>query len=104
MKGKEPLINVWYYLQGMYRYNLYFNRFKFLIRNHIVEQIEERLKVMDSECYESGSCKLCGCMTPALQMCNKPCNKPCYTKMKNKLEWELYKIDRKLENYKNNVG
>lgn len=103
-RGEEPLISIWYYLQGMYRYRIYYSRFPFLIRRHIREQIDYRISVMDEECFNNGECKLCGCMTTALQMANKPCNKPCYPKMKSYLQWELWKMDIRLEKYRDNVG
>ncbi len=46
---------------------------------------------MDEECYEMGSCKICGCETTALQMCSKSCNKPCYPPMMNKKQWKKFK-------------
>jgi hypothetical protein len=87
-KPKVNLTNVIAYIQGYIRYHLYYSKFKFLIRKHILEQIDFRIKYMDKECYENGSCKLCGCATTALQMANKSCDKPCYPKMMNKILWE----------------
>jgi phospholipase C len=42
---------------------------------------------MDKECYENGSCKICGCATTALQMADKQCDKPCYPKMMSRSIW-----------------
>ena len=93
MKNKRKLSDIFAYLQGYWRYNLYYSKyFKFLIRNHILEQIQWRISVMDIECFESGSCKKCGCDTTALQMADKQCGKPCYPKMMNKKEWREFKI------------
>ena len=47
---------------------------------------------MDKKCYNDGTCKLCGCITTALQMCNKPCDKPCYPVMMNKRLWNNFKV------------
>jgi len=45
---------------------------------NIRRQIEFRIEIMDSECYNNGSCVKCGCKTTALQMASKSCDKPCY--------------------------
>jgi len=66
------------------------------MRTHIVEQIQWRIAKMDVDCYTEGSCKLCGCETPALQMANKACDKPCYPEMMTKKEWQKYLKDGKL--------
>jgi hypothetical protein len=101
--GKKPLVDVWHYLVGNYRYflwywnlncrhskyfkGLYVLRLHRLIRKHIREQIEYRFKYMDEKCFNSGECKLCGCETTKLQMANKPCKKPCYPRMMSKKDW-----------------
>lgn len=91
INGEKSAIDIWHYLLGNYRYSLYYSSLKILIRQHIVEQIEFRVKNMEQQCYDEGECKLCGCKTIALQMCNKPCEKPCYPSMMNKKEWEIFK-------------
>ena len=96
LRGERKLTDVWHYFLGNYRYWLFYHqkepRLKYFIRPHIREQIEFRIDVMDKECYNSGSCKICGCETTALQMCNKPCDKPCYPSMMNRREWNRFKI------------
>jgi len=42
---------------------------------------------MNRECYNRGSCVVCGCMTTHLQMSNKACDGNCYPKMLSRLEW-----------------
>lgn len=91
INGQKSVSDVWHYLLGNYRYFLYYSSYKNLIRLHILEQIEFRVKNMDKECFNAGECKLCGCQTTALQMCNKACDKPCYPSMMNKKEWEIFK-------------
>lgn len=91
MKNKINLKNIFYYLQGNIRYYLYYSQFDGLIRNHIIEQIDARITCMDTTCYAQGSCKLCGCETTHLQMCNKSCEKPCYPAMVNKEDWKNFK-------------
>lgn len=90
MKSKINLSTIIAYIQGHIRYKLYYSRFKFLIRKHIRDQIDFRIKYMDKECYEKGSCKLCGCATTALQMADKQCDKPCYPPIFNKSGWAAF--------------
>jgi hypothetical protein len=102
VKGKRDAKDMWHYIVGNYRYKIYYGGNlsrkysiiasirKRMIRVHIKEQIACRIEWMDRECYEGGSCKLCGCETTALQMCNKACDKPCYPKMMNKEEWRKF--------------
>lgn len=93
-KGQTKAIDIWYYFQGMIRYRIYYNsklQRSFLMRTHIKKQIDYRIIVMNQECYKQGSCIKCGCMTTALQMCDKPCEGWCYPSMMNKENWELYK-------------
>ena len=91
MKAKVNLKNVLYYMQGNLRYKLFYSKFAFLIRKHIKEQIEMRIKSMDPICYGNGECKICGCQTTHLQMCDKACDKPCYPGMLSKKDWEFLK-------------
>lgn len=91
MKSKVNLKNIIAYVQGWIRFYLYYHpRLKFLIRKHIREQIDFRIKYMDKECYENGSCKLCGCATTALQMADKSCDKPCYPPIVNRNDWKFF--------------
>lgn len=91
MKDKINLKNVLYYIQGNIRYRLFYSKFAFLINKYIKEQIEMRINSMDSICYKNGECKICGCQTTHLQMCNKACNKPCYPKILPKKDWNFLK-------------
>lgn len=76
------------FLQGKYRYFFYYRpKLRWLIRDHIREQIDWRISIMDKDCLNNGECKLCGCQTTALQMANKPCKKPCYPRMLSKKDW-----------------
>jgi hypothetical protein len=91
-----------HYFIGHIRNKIYQSKYRNIIRQHIIEQIEYRLKVVDRVCYNSGSCKMCGCAMPALQMANKMCHKPCYPPMMSKSKWikftngEKIKIDYKI--------
>ena len=93
LKPKRKLIDVWHYILGNYRYNIFYNRkLRWMMRNHIYEQIEYRIRWMDSQCYSDGACKLCGCATTALQMADKSCDKPCYPPMMDKDQWRRYHV------------
>lgn len=98
--SKEDVLD---YFRGMYRYHLYYSKAKGLIRTHIREQISFRIKVMDKQCLNQGSCKLCGCMVTALQMANKMCDKPCYPVMQSKEQWKLFKHTGVFEDVKNRI-
>lgn len=99
LRKEKPLIDIWHYFLGNYRYFFYYGGKlskkygwvakirKNFIRRHIKDQITWRIIHMDRECYRNGSCKLCGCLTTALQMADKSCNKPCYPPMMNKSNW-----------------
>ena len=80
--------NIIAYIQGNIRYRLYYSYWlSWLIPNHIHQQIDMRINTMNSECYLTGSCMLCGCMTTHLQMANKSCNGDCYPIMLDKKDW-----------------
>ena len=96
LQGKRPLKDVWYYIQGNIRYKLFYTKFSFLIRKHIREQIEYRIEHMNPQCYQQGSCVICGCETTHLQMCNKAWDKPCYPQMMNKKQWGKYKSNKQI--------
>jgi len=87
MKEKKTIQNILAYLLGHLRYKLYYSKLQGLIRWHILDQIEMRIEVMETECYNEGNCKMCGCTTTALQMANKSCNKPCYPPMLSAKNW-----------------
>lgn len=46
---------------------------------------------MDKSCYLTGSCKICGCKTTALQMANKSCDAPCYPVLMGRKRWRDFK-------------
>lgn len=92
IKTKITLKNIFYYFQGNLRYRLYYSKhFKWLVRKHIQEQYLYRVNAMREECFNTGSCVVCGCQTTHLQFANKPCEGNCYIKMLNKKDWENIK-------------
>lgn len=108
MKAKINLNNIIAYIQGNLRYKLWYWKSNYnysypliryiyllplhkIIRKHIREQIEFRLKWMKPECYNQGECVICGCATTALQMASKACDAPCYPEMMDKTHWKKFK-------------
>ena len=90
-KNRYTLNNILNYIQGNYRYQLYYSKFAFLIPKHIREQIDIRINSMEPQCYKEGQCKMSGCSTTAIQMCDKACDKPCYPEMLSKKNWKFLK-------------
>lgn len=100
--GKREPSDIWHYILGNYRHKLYYSRDKIgavraygskhpLMRQHIWEQIKYRIKHMNKECFNTGSCVECGCQTTQLQMANKRCDGICYPTMMNKEKWRRFK-------------
>lgn len=81
---------VYDYLLGNYRQFMYYN-FPFMLRKHIIEQYEWRLKIMNQTCLNNGECIKCGCQTPNLQFANKACEGACYPPMVSKKLWNKIK-------------
>ena len=90
--------NIIPFFQGWYRYRIYYSSgpLRFLMRDHIRTQITTRIESMNRECYNSGSCVVCGCATTALQMANKSCEGYCYPPMMSKSEWEYVVREAKI--------
>lgn len=94
MKAKINIKNIYSYIIGNYRYQLYYSKnFSWLIRNFIKRQITLRINSMDKDCFNNGQCKMCGCKTTALQMANKECDKPCYPEMLSRKKWIKFVLD-----------
>lgn len=80
------------YLFSQYRYLIYYHKLpQFLMRSYIREQIDFRLKVMNSTCYDQGACVHCGCTTTNLQMSNRICEGEEYPPLLTQREWHLFK-------------
>lgn len=91
LKFEYSFFDVIDYFRGNYRYAIYYSKhFKWLMRPHIKEQIDYRIVVMDSECYNNGSCKICGCATTNLQMANKACEGDCYLPLLDRKNWRFF--------------
>lgn len=95
-KARVNLRNVIAYIQGNIRYRLYYSKklygvdLRWMLPKWLREQIELRIESMDMECYEGGSCKICGCKTTQLQFANKECDKPCYPSMLSRNQWYIF--------------
>lgn len=95
-KARVTLRNVWSYIQGNIRYRLYYSKqlygvdLSWLLPKWLKDQIELRIDSMDRQCYNEGSCKICGCKTTALQFSDKACDKPCYPSMLSKKQWYIF--------------
>lgn len=88
IKRGVSIKDIFYFIQGNIRYKIYYSsKLRGLLREHIVEQITYRIRVMRQDCYENGSCVECGCMTTNLQMCSKSCEGQCYPPMMTKDNW-----------------
>lgn len=98
MKSEINFKNVWSYFVGNYRYSLKtcstLNEtpliYMLLVRRHIREQIDIRVRSMNLDCYRNGACTACGCKTTQLQMASKSCDGNCYPKMMNKSKWRKF--------------
>ena len=98
MKGEYTVSDVMNYFIGMSRYQLY-TYLPFLVMPYIRKQIELRFRMMDKDCYNNGSCKLCGCEVPHLQMANKSCDKPCYPPIMSRYDWKHFKVEVDSSNF-----
>jgi hypothetical protein len=95
-KARVSFRNIVAYIQGNVRYKLYYSKvlygidLSWLLPKWLREQIELRIESMDRQCYNEGSCKICGCKTTALQFADKSCDKPCYPSMLSRKQWEIF--------------
>lgn len=87
-KKKITIKNIFWYLQGTTRYRIMSSWFKNIFPWYLRDQIEHRVNSMHTICRTQGSCKECGCMTPALAYCDEECLGRCYPRMLNKKEYK----------------
>lgn len=87
------------YLVGHFRNTLYYHdKFKYLIRTHIREQIAFRIEVMNQKCYDKGICVACSCDTTAKQCIKNSCDNLCYPPFMSKKVWDYFKANDILYN------
>ena len=91
MKPKITLSNIKGYLSAHYRQAL--DELGFL-ESHVKEQALFRLwlvKQRSPECYETNSCKECGCEVSSRVFENRACEGSCYGEILPKDSWEEFK-------------
>lgn len=97
LRSETKLSDIWSYIQGNVRYKLYYSKyFSWMIRKLIRKQIYFRIKAMNRQCYNQGSCVLCGCETTKLQMADKGCLGACYPPIMNKDQWKRFISGKKV--------
>ena len=102
MKSSITGSDIFYYIQGNIRAYLYYTNWWFLplhifIPAHVLQQMVVRLNTIeDSECYEKGSCKHCGCKVPPLTFCDKSCEGNCYPYMMDAYQWLHFKSHKQM--------
>ena len=95
-RDQIKLINVWYILQAICR--------SVLKQDYIAEQVAYRKMLINKshpECLSSGEC-YCGCETEEMIWSDKECVHKCYPPFKNKIEWNLFKIQNKIFDLQDN--
>lgn len=106
--AKVNLKNIKKFIQGWIRYIIYKLYLKkklmdkvsdsfTLLPEHKREQFEYRLVTMNQTCLKQGSCVVCGCSTPQLQMADAACEGNCYPEMMNEENWNKYKLENDLK-------
>ncbi len=95
-ESKNPLRDIISFFEGNLRYKLYYSEglLAYLMREHIREQIDFRIAVMNPKCYEEGQCVICGCDTTALQMANRSCEGLEYPPLMSKDRWKKFKNEK----------
>ena len=81
MSGSYKLSDIFYFMQGEYRYFRYYGLD--IRTGKIAQMYESRVEAVrqkSPECIEEGACKICGCTTPDLFFCDKACEGNCYDK------------------------
>ena len=88
LKGEYNCAEIIDYFRGNIRHYLYYSNYmSWLLPEHISDQINMRIKLMNPECYNKGECVVCGCKTLNLQMANKSCEDDCYPPIMSKKDW-----------------
>ena len=92
MSKEITLSNIYNFIEGNIRL-----RTKSIQPSHIKEQIAYRLLKCDNDCAKKGECIVCGCNFPDRAYSTKSCNTKRFPDFLSKVDWELYKIDNKIE-------
>ena len=93
MSKEITLSNIYNFIEGNIRL-----RTKSIQPQHIKEQIAYRLLKCKDDCAKIGHCiGPCGCDFPDRAYSTESCNKERFPDFMSKVDWELYKIDNKIE-------
>lgn len=97
--------DAWYYVQGSLRFKIYKSKLRWILRRHIIEQVEWRRDQAALPCFRNGTCFCCGCNTPAVFFAHKGCavgkaryakecrskgENPCYPALMSKKDWKVF--------------
>ena len=92
MSKEITLSNIYNFIEGNTR--LFLND---LQPSHIKEQISYRMLQCKNDCMITKQCKYCGCDVPGKMYVSKSCNNgDRFPDLMSKIDWELYKIDNKI--------
>lgn len=87
-KAKINFLNVKGFIQGNFRKLL--EDFPGIVEDHIYEQVQYRLGIMDENCIKNKMCP-CECAVPNKQYEDRSCENHCYPPMMDKENWEKFK-------------
>jgi hypothetical protein len=92
MSKEITVQNIYNFIEGNIRLKT-----KTLQPQHIKEQVAYRLLKCKDDCAKNGKCIKCGCSFPDRAYSSQSCNTDRFPSFLNKVDWELYKIDNKIE-------
>jgi len=91
MSKEITLNNIYNFIEGNTRLFT-----KSIQPQHIKEQISYRLLKCKDDCAKKGSCIKCGCDYPDRAYSSQSCNEERFPNFMSRIDWELYKIDNKI--------
>ena len=92
MSKEITLSNIYNFIEGNIRLKT-----KTLQPQHIKEQISYRLLTCSKDCAINKECIKCGCTYPDRAYSTESCNTERFPDFMSKIDWELYKINNKIE-------
>jgi hypothetical protein len=91
MSKEITLSNIYNFIEGNTRLLT-----KTLQPQHIKEQISYRLLICSKDCAITKECIKCGCDYPDRAYSSQSCNTDRFPDFISRIDWELYKIDNKI--------
>lgn len=85
--------NIKGFLQGNFR--KFMEDYPGIIGDHIYEQVQYRLGIMDENCLKNKQCP-CTCSVPNKQYEDRQCENKCYGDMLSKENWEQFKKENNI--------